>query len=182
MAHAVHDPQCHRQHLGFHRAGGAPSTTNRNQPGPLKQKLPVSDDPVRILLWVVVHAPRKIGGREKRGKMCRTTRQGFGFPVCVPVTGDGFNHAGIHQRRHWGPTREERGDRGPHRMNPKRELLDDVVEKVHGVLLGMARVDLEGPDARGIIDGRVPIAPRIYLNTLCLGASFPFHFKSGSTA
>ena len=114
--------------------------------------------------------------------MCRTTRQGFGFPVCVPVTGDGFNHAGIRQRRHWGPTREERGDRGPHRMNPKRELLDDVVEKVHGVLLGMARVDLEGPDARGIIDGRVPIAPRIYLNTLCLGASFPFHFKSGSTA
>ena len=47
---------------------------------------------------------------------------------------------------------------GPHRMNPKRELCDHVVEKTYGVRLGVARVNLEGPDAGGIVDGGVLIA------------------------
>ncbi len=47
---------------------------------------------------------------------------------------------------------------GPHRMNPKQELCDHVVEKTYGVRLGVARVNLEGPDTGGIVDGGVRIA------------------------
>ena len=49
---------------------------------------------------------------------------------------------------------------GPYRMHPKRKLLDHVVEEVHGVLLGMARVDLQRSDACSVINGRVLISPR----------------------
>ena len=48
----------------------------------------------------------------------------------------------------------------PHRMHPKRKLLDHVVEEVHGVLLGMARVDLQRSDACRVINGRVLIPLR----------------------
>ena len=48
----------------------------------------------------------------------------------------------------------------PYRMQPKRKLRDHVVEAVHGVLLGMARVALQRSDARSVINGRVLIPPR----------------------
>ena len=43
---------------------------------------------------------------------------------------------------------------GLNRLNPKRELVDDVVDEVDGVGLAAA-VDLERANLCGVIDGRV---------------------------
>src|SRR5215470_1049531 len=45
-----------------------------------------------------------------------------------------------------------------HRVDAKRELLDDVVEERDRVLLRVARVDLEGPHPGGVVDRRVLVA------------------------
>ena len=42
---------------------------------------------------------------------------------------------------------------GAARVNAKRECVDHVVEELHGVLLGVARIDLEGAAPGGIVDG-----------------------------
>jgi hypothetical protein len=44
-------------------------------------------------------------------------------------------------------------------LDPERKLFDDVVYEVDGVGLGVALVDLECPNACGIIDRRVLVAP-----------------------
>ena len=45
-------------------------------------------------------------------------------------------------------------------VNPERERLDHIVEEVDGVLLGMPWVNLDGADARGVINGRELVATR----------------------
>jgi len=45
------------------------------------------------------------------------------------------------------------------RLDPERELLDHVIDEVDGVGLGVALVDLQRPNACGIIDRRVLVAP-----------------------
>lgn len=46
----------------------------------------------------------------------------------------------------------------PHLAETEWEALDDVVEEVDGICLGVPAVDLKGPDAGGVIDGGVLIA------------------------
>ena len=41
---------------------------------------------------------------------------------------------------------------GADHVDAKRELLDHVVHEVDRVLLGVTSVDLERPDARGVVD------------------------------
>ena len=44
---------------------------------------------------------------------------------------------------------------GADRVNAKRECVDHVVEELNGVHLGVARIDPEGADAGGVVDGGV---------------------------
>ena len=44
-------------------------------------------------------------------------------------------------------------------LDPERKLFDDVVYGVDGVGLGVALVDLESPNACGVIDRRLLVAP-----------------------
>jgi hypothetical protein len=43
----------------------------------------------------------------------------------------------------------------PHLSDTESEALDDVVEEVDGVGLGVSAVDLEGPDTGDVVDGGV---------------------------
>ena len=44
---------------------------------------------------------------------------------------------------------------GSDRMDPERELFNHVVDEVDGVLLRVTPIDLQRPDAGGVIDGRI---------------------------
>lgn len=46
----------------------------------------------------------------------------------------------------------------PHLPDAEREALDDVVDEQNGIGLGVPVVDLQRPDAGGIVDGAVLIA------------------------
>jgi hypothetical protein len=46
----------------------------------------------------------------------------------------------------------------PHLPDAEREALDDVVEEIDGVGLGVPAVDLEGPGGRSVVDGGVLVA------------------------
>lgn len=43
----------------------------------------------------------------------------------------------------------------PDHFDPERKLIDDVIDKVDRVLLGMAGIDFQSPDAGGVINGCV---------------------------
>jgi hypothetical protein len=47
----------------------------------------------------------------------------------------------------------------PDGVDAKRETLDDVVDEVDRVRLGVLLVDAQGADARGVVDRRVLEAP-----------------------
>lgn len=47
---------------------------------------------------------------------------------------------------------------GSDRVDSEGELLDDVIDEVDGVRLGVAAIDLQGADTRSVIDGCVLIA------------------------
>ena len=46
----------------------------------------------------------------------------------------------------------------PHLPDTEREALEDIVDEQNGIRLGVPVVDLEGPHARGVVDGGILIA------------------------
>jgi hypothetical protein len=44
---------------------------------------------------------------------------------------------------------------GPDGMDPEREFGNHIIDKIYGILLGMAGINFQGSDSSGIIYGRI---------------------------